>query len=102
GGGRVASQSNSPGPSCAGIEAQTLKRDRHQHHVSISSQPRLGAPNCVEAEIIVLAFGNNSFPLYPEWIHEEGIRPPPIVEGVERNADAIVIFDVLATAHMGT
>jgi hypothetical protein len=58
-------------------------------------------PQRIEAEIVILAFGEDSVSLDAKGIGKECVRSSAIMERIEGDADSIIIFNFFAAADVG-
>src|SRR6185503_954761 len=80
----------------AGDVAQRLERNRNLDSVAISRDHPLRFHHQIETEIFALAFGPNPICLDAKRIEVKLVSASLIVEGIEENADVVVVPDVVA------
>src|SRR6185369_792322 len=85
----------------AGNVAQRLERNRDLDRVAIFGDHSLRFHHQIETEIFSLSLGPNSIGLDAERIEVKLVSTTLIVEGVEENADVIVIPDLIALGDVG-
>src|SRR5581483_8044944 len=59
-------------------------------------------PDSIEVEVVILPLGDDSVSLDTKGIGKEFIGPTAIMKGVYKDANAVVIEDVFAPAHVRT
>ncbi len=91
-----------PGLRLLVLEAQTPEGDRHADDVAVGRQPAFGGPHGIEAQVLLLAFGQYSIPLNSERIRCEDVRMLEVEERVEVDGHLIIGVDVLPARDRGT
>src|SRR6185369_505565 len=85
----------------AGKIAQRLERNRDLDRVAIFREYSLRLHHQVEAEVFAYAFRPNAVGLYAERVEVKLVSSSLIVEGVEKNADVVVVPDLVALRYVG-
>ncbi len=98
---RAAPEVNAPQLVFTGNVAQRLERNRDFDRVAIFGKDPLRLHDEVQAEVFALAFGPDTVGLHAERIEIKLVSSPLIVEGVEENADVVVVPDVVALGDVG-
>src|SRR5712692_2096383 len=75
---------------------QTLERNRKENNVTVVCDPAGVIPQGVEAEVVSLPLGVDRIGLYPKRIGIEKIGAVKIAEGVEKQANAVVLIGSFA------
>src|SRR6185295_5909146 len=80
---------------------QRLERDRNFNRVTIARHHSLRIHYEIETEVFALSFGPDTVCLNAERIEVKLVSASLIVEGVEENADVIVVPDLVALRNVG-
>ena len=81
-------------------EAEALERDLHHDDVAVRGQAAVRLPQGVVAEIVVLALRRDAIQLDAERVHDELVRPSPVVVGIQEDRDHVVAQDRFALRHV--
>ena len=99
--GDEAAEAEAPGLELFGAEPQALEGEREGGDEALRGDAAFGIPECIEAEIVALAFVFRSVGLDAERVDEEFVGVLAIVIGVEEDADDVVAEDVFAFGEAG-
>src|ERR1041384_7670828 len=79
---------------------QRLERKRNLNRVTIARHHSLRVHHQIETEVFTLSFGPDAIGLNTERIEVKLVSASLIVEGVEENADVIVVPDLVAFGNV--
>ena len=82
-------------------KAKAPERNRHPHDVAEAGEAAAGVPDRVETEIVPLSLGDDAVQLDAERRDEKLVGALAVVEGVEKDADKVVVEDLLPPRHPG-
>src|SRR5215469_12223941 len=84
------------------MEAERLERDFKKHHVALPADLGLCPPDGIPRIIPASVLGVEPVLLDAARVGEEHVGMAMVVEGVQKEADLVVVVDQLAAQHVGT